>query len=69
MYPSTETGVSGKGLINVDICGNSVEIKEGEKACRYKYNTWYNVEIHMISLPNLGPYAIKNVEPTLSYGT
>jgi hypothetical protein len=32
MYPSTETDVKGKGLINVDICGNSVEIKDGEKA-------------------------------------
>jgi hypothetical protein len=31
MYPTTELGVRGRGLINVDICGNTVEIKDGEK--------------------------------------
>jgi hypothetical protein len=32
MYPITELGVRGRGLINVDICGNNVGSKDGEKA-------------------------------------
>jgi len=32
MYPSIEAGVRGRGLINVGICGNNVEIKDGKKA-------------------------------------
>jgi hypothetical protein len=32
MYPSTEIGVKGKGLINAGICGYNVEIKDGKKA-------------------------------------
>ncbi|CAF4858554.1 unnamed protein product, partial [Rotaria sp. Silwood1] len=31
MYPSTEMVVKGRGLIDVGICGNNVDIEAGEK--------------------------------------